>query len=84
MREGRSAQKRIHCRSFLKLNQRHIQVMRQPVPRVSPSRAALGWVIPSAFIPDETFPFPTSVSSSVQWESFFCLLLPAFSQLLKG
>ena len=57
MREGRSAQKRIHCRSLLKLNQRHIQVMGQPVPRVSPSRAALGWVrLPSSLM--RHFPSP--------------------------
>lgn len=40
MKEGRSAQKRIHCRSLLKLNQGHT---REPAPRVSP-RSGWKWV----------------------------------------
>ena len=42
MREGRSAQKRIHCRSLLKLNHSRIQVMREPAPRVPPIEGWLG------------------------------------------
>lgn len=36
MREGRSAQKRIHCKSLLKLNQNHTLVTWEPAPRVPP------------------------------------------------
>lgn len=36
MREGRSAQKRIHCKSLLKLNKSRTQVTQEPAPRVPP------------------------------------------------